>query len=100
MLTRARPLLGVLLLAVLTTVAHAQVPTIEDIAGAIPVANRPGLEVPMVPSKIARGADGQIYMVDWGRSRVTQFNPVNGTLTTLNFLTKGNSKSCSACWFS
>jgi sugar lactone lactonase YvrE len=79
----ASPRLGVLLLALLGVSAHGQVPTIEDIAGAIPATDRPATEVPMVASKIVMAPDGRVYMADFGRTAVTRFDPVNGTLTTL-----------------
>ena len=82
-LTCARPRLGVVLLVLLAASVHAQVPTIEDIAGAIPATDRPATDVPMVPAKIAVAADGRVYMTDFGRAAVTRFDPVNGTLTTL-----------------
>jgi sugar lactone lactonase YvrE len=81
--TCARSIAGVLVLALWTATAGAQVPAVEEFAGTSPLIGRPALDVPLAPYPLAIGPDGQIYIGDHTRYGFTRFNPIAGTLTAL-----------------
>jgi sugar lactone lactonase YvrE len=71
------------LAGLLSLVPQANSQTIEIYAGGAKFRNTPANQVPVVPTTVAIGPDGMVYVSDAAKGRLLRFDPVTNTATAL-----------------
>src|SRR5262245_8964591 len=72
------------LLACLPFIARAETPpSVEIYAGGAKFRNSPASQSPVVPTTVAIGPDGMVYVSDAYKGRLVRFDPVTNTATAL-----------------